>query len=339
MRPKARYGAEVQIRSTLEHLRGGQIGGVSWRETFGLTDLSKAFKDGLRTGVGVENRPRTQWGPSSARIFKPSIGFPTWLGQKRSDRRVPIYNYFNRIPQPRDEGYSVRVTYARDYRGGRFTYDGHLGTDFAVPVGTPIVAAAPGVVLWVGNDMARGGLKVCIDHGDGLFTTSNHLCRSFVQVGQKVRRAQVIALSGASGIEFVLFFPWVSPHLHFNVWLNGEPTDPFARPGEASLWRTTDPTPAPEHEPQDAHRFTPSDWDPAGIEAYIDICKDPQIQAHLRALPSLPAKGAEILLLRNYYATLFDQLPPVYTERAPRAPRLDLPFSRDDFAGIVHGPR
>ena len=38
-------------------------------------------------------------------------------------------------------------------------------------------------------------------------------------------RGGVIGLSGASGIEFILFFPWVAPHLHLNVWLNGEPIE------------------------------------------------------------------------------------------------------------------
>ncbi len=159
-------------------------------DTFGLRPLRPALRDAWQALAGNPHLPPSRWGPSSVRIFKPHIGLPTWLGLKRRDRRVPIYNFFNRVPQPPDEGYSVRATYARDFRGGRFTYDGHVGTDFASPVGTPVVAAAPGVVLRVCNEMNRGGLKVCIDHGEGLFTTSNHLSRALVEPGHRVARGE-----------------------------------------------------------------------------------------------------------------------------------------------------
>ncbi len=147
-------------------------------DTFGLRPVESALTAIRRAILGTSGEPRTQIGLSSARIFKPWIGIPAWLGVRPRDRLVPIYNLFNRSPQPRDQPYSVRVSYARDFLGGRFTYDGHLGTDFALPVGTPIVASAPGIVLRVGNDLDRGGLKVCIDHGEGLFTTSSHLSRA-----------------------------------------------------------------------------------------------------------------------------------------------------------------
>jgi murein DD-endopeptidase len=152
----------------------------------------------------------------------------TWLGRRRADRRVPIYNLFNRTPTPIADGWSVRKTQVRDFRGGTLTYDSHNGTDFAVPPGTIVVAAAPGRVLRVSSEFNRGGLKVFVDHGRGLVTTSNHLGRALVRDGDLVRRGQPIALSGASGIDMFLMFPWNVPHVHFNVWLNGEPVDPFA---------------------------------------------------------------------------------------------------------------
>ena len=81
----------------------------------------------------------------------------------------------------------MRVTQVRDFRGGTLTYDSHNGTDFAVPVGTEVLAAAPGRVFRVSNEFHRGGLKVFIDHGAGLITTSNHLARSLVRPGDVVR--------------------------------------------------------------------------------------------------------------------------------------------------------
>ena len=141
---------------------------------------------------------------------------------------------------PPGRPYSVRVTDCEDFQGGRWTYDGHVGTDLALPVGTAITAAAPGHVLRVRNDMNRGGLKVFIDHGGGLITSSNHLARALVREGDAVRRGQVIALSGMSSVDGLLFFPWLAPHLHFNVFLDGRPVDPFARPDETPLWRDGD---------------------------------------------------------------------------------------------------
>jgi len=300
-------------------------------ETFGLSPAKDALADVRRVFRGSPHVPKTQWDVTSARIFKPSISIPTWLRRTRADGLVPVYNFFNRVPQPKDEGYSVRVTYARDFRGGRWTYDGHLGTDFACPVGTPIVAAAPGVVLRVACELDRGGLKVCVDHGEGLFTTHNHLARALVKVGDRVARGQVVGLSGASGAEFVLCFPWVAPHLHYNVWLNGEPMDPFAVAGEASLWRRrNDPEPARD---TGDDRFAPTAWDASAVDAAIDACLDPPVREAMRALPTVDRRAAEVLVLRNYRPTLFSDAPALHRERFARAPRLDLPFRAADFRG------
>jgi len=307
---------------------------ISVAETFGLRPAKDAVAGVRRVLRGSPHVPPTRWDATSARIFKPSISLPTWLRRTRADGLVPIYNFFNRVPQPKDEGYSVRVTYCRDFRGGRWTYDGHLGTDFACPVGTPIVAAAPGVVLRVASELDRGGLKVCVDHGEGLFTTHNHLSRALVEPGERVARGQVVGLSGASGVEFLLLFPWVAPHLHYNVWLNGEPVDPFATEDEVSLWRRrNDPVPSSGGADGDA-RFAPSPWNAEGVSAAIEACLDPDVRDAMRALPTVERRAAEVLVLRNYKPTLFSASPPLYRERFDRAPRLDLPFREADFRGV-----
>ncbi len=78
-----------------------------------------------------------------------------------------MYNLFNRTPTPLEDGWSVRKTQVTDFRGGTLTYDSHNGTDFAVPVGTVVVAPAPGKVLRISSEFNRGGLKVFLDHGRG----------------------------------------------------------------------------------------------------------------------------------------------------------------------------
>lgn len=302
-------------------------------ETFGLRPVSGALSALHRTVVGSPLVPKAQWGPSSLRIFKPQIALPTWLRRTRADGLVPIYNFVNRVPQPKNEGYSVRVTYARDWRGGRWTYDGHLGTDFACPVGTPIVAGAPGWVLRIANELDTGGLKVCVDHGEGLFTTHNHLSRALVRVGDRVERGQAVGLSGASGLEFVLFFPWVAPHLHYNVWLDGEVIDPFAKRDETSLWtRRNEPVPM-ESAPREDASLAPTPWDREAVDACVDACRDPSVRDYARALPTVGQRAAEVLVLRMYKPTMFGPMPRLTRERFAPRPRLDLPFRREDFAG------
>ena len=305
-------------------------------ETFGLNPLHRAFRQARSALLGSPHVPPNLWGPSSLRIFKPTISLPTWLGKGRTDGRIPIYNFFNRVRPPKDSGYSVRVTYARDYRGGRWTYDGHNGTDFAVPVGTTVVSAAPGKVLRVENDFHQGGLKVCIDHGRGLFTTSGHLARALVGVGEFVKRGQPVALSGASGMDLVMFFPWVAPHVHFNTWVGGEPSDPFALATEQSLWRDhNNPVPWDGSPADGDDEFEPSSWDSVGVREAISSCKDGDIRETMAALPSVERQAAEVMFLRNYRPAMFTSFPALYSSRSDRRPVLDLPFRASDYVGVV----
>ena len=86
----------------------------------------------------------------------------------------------------------------------------HYGIDLANAIGTPIVAAADGVVAESGP--ASGfGLWVRIRHSDGTITVYGHINRSLVVEGQKVRAGQEIAEMGNRGNS-------TGPHLHFEVW-------------------------------------------------------------------------------------------------------------------------
>ena len=101
------------------------------------------------------------------------------------------------------------------YRWGRL----HGGIDIAVPVGTPVHAAAAGTVRiagWVGGY----GNYVCIDHGGSLSTCYGHNSRLGVSVGQKVSKGQVIAASGNTGHS-------TGPHIHFETRVNGVQRDPM----------------------------------------------------------------------------------------------------------------
>jgi murein DD-endopeptidase MepM/ murein hydrolase activator NlpD len=307
---------------------------LTWSETFGLSPLPARLREMLVTFRGAEGVPPSRFDATSLGIFQPRLALETWLGRRRTDRRVPIYNLFNRTPTPITEGWSVRRTQVRDFRGGALTYDSHNGTDFAVPPGTTVVAAAPGRVLRVSSEFNRGGLKVFVDHGDGLVTTSNHLARALVTEGDVVRRGQPIALSGASGIDMVLMFPWNTPHVHFNVWLDGEPVDPFAAPGETALWRRGN-DPAPDDGTAIDAGATSTEWDAARIADGIASCRVGAVRDALGALEPLAVRAMGLLFQMNYYPTRFAGRPRPYATSHARTPRLDLPFAAEDVTGIV----
>lgn len=94
----------------------------------------------------------------------------------------------------------------------------HSGLDFAVPHGTPVKAPADGIVTVVA-DYFFNGKTVFIDHGQGLVTMYCHLSAFDVQVGDAVKRGDVIARVGATGRA-------TGPHLHWNVSLNNARVDP-----------------------------------------------------------------------------------------------------------------
>ena len=95
----------------------------------------------------------------------------------------------------------------------------HSGMDIGVDYGTPIHAAAAGVVVYSGW-MGGYGYAVMIDHGGGLVTIYGHNSSLSVSEGQRVSQGQVIALAGSTGYS-------TGPHCHFEVRLHGEVTEPL----------------------------------------------------------------------------------------------------------------
>ena len=97
--------------------------------------------------------------------------------------------------------------------------DAHPGLDIAAPLGTPIRAAGGGVVVEVKED-AEYGLSIRLAHLDGYETLYAHASKVLVEMGDRVPRGQVIALSGNSGRS-------TAPHLHFEVRRAGKVLDPM----------------------------------------------------------------------------------------------------------------
>lgn len=94
----------------------------------------------------------------------------------------------------------------------------HTGQDYAAATGTPILAAAGGVVVTQEYHSEYGNM-VEIDHGGGLITRYAHASRAVVKKGDLVKRGQKIAEVGTSGRS-------TGAHLHFEVWVQGVVQDP-----------------------------------------------------------------------------------------------------------------
>lgn len=154
-----------------------------------------------------------------------------------------------------------------DFLCGSLAYDGHKGTDFALPnlvvqaAGVPVLAAADGTVLGVRDDMVdtlqlgpdapdvsnrECGNGVVIQHKEGYETQYCHMARGSVTVetGQAVVAGAPLGLVGLSGqTQF--------PHLHLSVRKDGKVVDPYNADGQntcpdptlPSLWSEVMPTP------------------------------------------------------------------------------------------------
>ena len=90
--------------------------------------------------------------------------------------------------------------------------------DLAVPTGTPVRAALPGTVRVAQYDSSYG-YYVTIGHENGLLTLYGHNSRLLVRPGQQVQAGDVVSLSGSTGRS-------TGPHLHFEVRINGQRTNP-----------------------------------------------------------------------------------------------------------------
>ena len=118
-----------------------------------------------------------------------------------------------------DKKYSKKFIYPMKTKitssfGNRRLFNGklksyHSGTDFRAKIGTKIIASNDGVVKIAKFRFFAGG-SVVIDHGEGIFTVYYHLSKIKVKVGQKVKRGELLGLSGKSGRV-------TGPHLHFGV--------------------------------------------------------------------------------------------------------------------------
>lgn len=126
---------------------------------------------------------------------------------------------FARVPLQRQAKISSQFNPARKHPvTGRITP--HKGVDFSMPIGTPIIAPADGVVEKIAYQAGGAGRYIMLRHGRQYQTVYMHLSKTLVKVGQTVKRGERIALSGNTGRS-------TGPHLHYEFHINGRPVNPM----------------------------------------------------------------------------------------------------------------
>ena len=153
----------------------------------------------------------------------------------------PPKNVLERIKREKDEANKIYATFTPEFfiskpfitplkskitspYGGARMFNGtlksfHGGTDFRAAVGVKIPASNDGIVR-IAKDRYYAGGSVVIDHGNGIYTQYYHLSKILVKNGDKVKRGEIVGLSGASGRVS-------GPHLHFGIFANGAQVDPM----------------------------------------------------------------------------------------------------------------
>jgi murein DD-endopeptidase MepM/ murein hydrolase activator NlpD len=260
---------------------------VGLSELFGVRGAGQVWRDyGAVLGGALEGKGFAL-DVGTLVLLRPRLSLPAYLGRVPRDGLAPIFNLFDRTAGGRGYGNRVSRRACRDWRGGRLSYDEHDGTDFVVPPLTPLLAAAPGVLVAVRDCWLRGGLTAALDHGDGVVTQYSHLARVAAPVGARLRRGEPVGWSGVSGAEMTTFCPWVPPHVHFMVWVHGRPVDPFgsgaARPGRPAWWPEGRPVPAAGPLPDDP---APPELDELPVDVkelarWSDRCTDEAIRREI----------------------------------------------------------
>ncbi len=209
-------------QQTLEHLGDdtGEIGfdpearyGFRLADQVGFLTIAVQFSDGQRSSRTYRLYDEALCGETGEKPLSPGPYYSDArpLSVRASDTAdspqllFPLTQETTRI----SSGFGWRDTTTRF----------HPGVDLPAEKGTPIQAAADGVVAEIGLSR-RGGNYVLIDHGNGLATYYQNCQEISVELNQQVHAGQEIALVGNAGMS-------TGPHLHFEVRVDGQPQDPL----------------------------------------------------------------------------------------------------------------
>ena len=191
--------------------------GVPYRANLGKVSL----KEGIVLEVKAANYKKEQ-----ITVTDTSKVRPNKEQQERIARELEEANkiYLTRTPKrlwsekfelPLGSVITSHYGNARIFNGEVKSY--HAGTDFRAMIGTPIKAANDGKIA-LAKERFMSGKSVIIDHGEGIYSAYFHCSELKVQVGQSVKKGEIIALSGDTGRVS-------GAHLHFSMMIQGVSVD------------------------------------------------------------------------------------------------------------------
>jgi murein DD-endopeptidase MepM/ murein hydrolase activator NlpD len=231
--------SENQLLRNQLHYLSGQLEGLDKRletlnergnELRAVVDLPKIDEDVLKVGVGgTDERVDYAASPDINNLLN-----KLQATSNKAEREIQLQTQNYKDVQKQYEARKVEFAHLPSILpvDGFFTspfglrlhpildvYKVHEGQDISCDPGTKVHATADGVVDFAGAAHDGLGNKVEINHGYGYKTVYGHLSKVLVKEGKHVKRGDLIALSGNTGLS-------TAPHLHYEVRVNGVPRDP-----------------------------------------------------------------------------------------------------------------
>ena len=173
----------------------------------GEASLETINKDSIYAELAAEVDPQTLNPSRADSILREKVDNEDKYNLFESARSVKNFVFFPPVKGTASSGFNLEAQ--------------HYAVDIVVPKNTPIKAAADGRVV-LASWTSDSGYVIIIDHGNQLLSVYKHNSSLTKEQGDFVKAREVIAISGSSGALST------GPHLHFELWNDGDPIDPTA---------------------------------------------------------------------------------------------------------------
>lgn len=173
----------------------------------GESPLEEINKDSIYAELAAEVDPQTLNPSRADSILREKVDNEDKYNLFESARSVKNFVFFPPVKGTVSSGFNLEAQ--------------HYAVDVVVPKNTPIKAAADGRVV-LASWTSDSGYVIVIDHGNQLLSVYKHNSSLTKEQGDFVKAREVIAISGSSGALST------GPHLHFELWNDGDPIDPTA---------------------------------------------------------------------------------------------------------------
>lgn len=179
---------------------------------------AKAKAEASKKASGSSSSSKSSTSSKASGSSKSSGSSSSSSGSSSSNKVYTSSGGSLQYPVPAYRGYKYNSPYGSRTNPISGKQEFHTGVDLKATMGTDVVSAESGTVIFAGD---KGGYGKCVivDHGNGLSTLYAHNSQLVVSVGQSVQRGQVISKAGTTGYS-------TGVHVHFEVRINGQHTNP-----------------------------------------------------------------------------------------------------------------